>query len=360
MRTASLAIVAAAVGAALSPLPASAVERWYSAGVYPLAQRIITPISNLVPFALFDVLVSAAVIAFVWVLGRAVRRARRTRRLRPLMDALGYLCVSAAAIYLAFLFLWGFNYRRLPMTERLAVSAVAPEPAAVVALGLEAVAQMNRLHADAHRIGWTGDEWRTASLTAAFAMTQRALSDAPLARPGRLKWTMFGSYFRWASVDGMVDPFALEVLANPDLLPWERPFVAAHEWAHLAGYAHEAEANFVGWLACVRGDGPAQYSGWLYLYWQLATELGAPDRVRLAEALGPGPRRDVEAIVERLRRGQFPLLRNVSWRVYDQYLRANRVDEGVRSYGEVVNLILRARFEDGWVPVRRGSAATVR
>jgi hypothetical protein len=38
--------------------------------------------------------------------------------------------------------------------------------------------------------------------------------------------------------------------------------------------------------------------------------------------------------------------------VYDSYLKANRVEEGVRSYGAVVNLILRARFEDGWRPVR--------
>ena len=51
----------------------------------------------------------------------------------------------------------------------------------------------------------------------------------------------------------MVDPFALEVMANPDLLPVERPFVAAHEWAHLAGYADESEANFVGWLTVCAG-----------------------------------------------------------------------------------------------------------
>jgi hypothetical protein len=154
----------------------------------------------------------------------------------------------------------------------------------------------------------------------------------------------------------MVNPFALEVLANPDLLPYERPFVAAHEWAHLAGYADESEANFVGWLTCVRADPPSQYSGWLSLYWQIAGELGAAERMRLWDALQAGPRADVQAIVERLRRGQLPLLRNASWRVYDQYLRANRVEEGIRSYGQVITLLLRARFEDGWVPVRRTNA----
>jgi len=154
-------------------------------------------------------------------------------------------------------------------------------------------------------------------------------------------------------VDGMVNPFGLEVLANPDLLPWERPFVAAHEWAHLAGYANEAEANFVGWLTCIRADVAAQYSGWLFLYWQAASEVRAADRAAIANVLESGPRRDITAIVERLRRGQFPLLQKLSWQVYDGYLKANRVEEGVRSYGEVITLILRVRFDDGWVPVRR-------
>ena len=44
---------------------------------------------------------------------------------------------------------------------------------------------------------------------------------------------------------------------------------------------------------------------------------------------------------------------NAGWRVYDQYLKANRVEEGIRSYGSCAStLILRARLDDGWVPVR--------
>ena len=186
------------------------------------------------------------------------------------------------------------------------------------------------------------------------------LSDAPPAEPGRLKPKLLGIYFRWTSVDGMVDPFALEVLANPDLLPFERPFVAAHEWGHLAGFADESEANFVGWLTCLRADASSQYSGWLYLYWQILGEVGASDRAQLTTAIDDGPRRDVDAIVQRLRRGQLPALRTASWAVYDKYLRANRVEEGIRSYGEVVTLILRARFDPGWVPVRRSDPGSSR
>jgi hypothetical protein len=342
--------VAAAVFA-LVPLSAAFVERWYSTGLYPRIQHVITPLSNLLPFALFDVLTIGAAGLVVVSLVKAVRRARQARRFSILLVTLGNIVVGAAAAYLIFLLLWGFNYRRVSMSQRLVVDRAAPTADAVVALGQQAVQELNALYEDAHQAGDTAP-WLDDHLRDAFDRVQGLLSDGPRARPGRLKATIYGTYFRWTSVDGMVNPFALEVMANPDLLPIERPFVAAHEWAHLAGYADESEANFVGWLTCLQGDARARYSGWLFLYWQLSGEVAGPDRVRLANALESGPRRDIDDVAERLRRGRWPALQRSSWQVYDQYLKANRVEAGVRSYGLVVTLILRARFENGWKPVR--------
>jgi hypothetical protein len=355
-----LVLVASAALCAVAPLPPRLVEAWFSTGIYPAIQHAVTPLSNLVPIAVLDVLIVVALAALVVAIGRAVGAARRQRRIGPLLETTAHRVTAAAVVYLVFLVLWGFNYRRVRMRDRLAVEPGAPSRDAVLTLGLESVRQLNALHDPAHATGWHGNEWTDAGLRAAFARVQRMLSGAPPAEPGRLKATLLGPYFRWTSVDGMVDPFALEVLVNPDLLPFERPFVAAHEWGHLAGFADESEANFIGWLTCVHAGGTAQYSGWLYLYWQILGEVGAADRMQLTQAIDDGPRRDVDAIVQRLRRGQLPVLRNASWAVYDKYLRANRVEEGIRSYGEVVTLILRARFENGWAPVRRSDPGSSR
>ena len=351
------ALVFLALVCALIPGDPEVVERVFSAGLYPVLQRHLTPLSNLAPFALFDVMTIAAGAALVITIAGSIRHARRVRRWRALLPTLVTMVTAAAAAYLMFLVLWGFNYRRVPMNERLVLDAPPPSTAAVVELGRTAVAQVNALY-DREPQRDLPEPWRDDALRMAFASVQASLSDAPPAVPGRLKATIYGPYFRWTTVDGMVNPFALEVLANPDLLPVERPFVAAHEWAHLAGYADESEANFVGWLTCLRADRRAQYSGWLFLYWQVSGELGPTARAELWSALDDGPRRDVEAIVARLQRGQLPILRRASWVVYDQYLRANRVEEGIRSYGAVITLILRARFQTGWIPVRRASASS--
>jgi hypothetical protein len=349
-------IVAVAAAAALATVPPTIVERWYSTRFYPVLQHALTPVSNLLPFAWLDVVIVAATAAVLITLVRSGGQAWRQRRPAVFLASVGHVAAWAAGAYLVFLVLWGFNYRRVPMEQRIILDRGAPASDAVVMLGLEAVERLNALHAPAHAAGWVSDQRDNRSLREAFGRVQAALSEAAPAVPGRLKRTAFAPYFRWTSVDGMVNPFGLEVIANPDLLPFERPFVAAHEWSHLAGYADESEANFVGWLACIRADVPTQYSGWQYLFWQINGELGTEGRATLGAALAAGPRADLDAIVARVQRGQLPQLRTASWLLYDQYLKANRVEEGVRSYGAVVTLILRARFDPGWTPVRRRSS----
>jgi len=353
-----LAAIAGALVCAFAPLPAAVIERSYSTGLYAEIQRSLTPLSNRLPFAMLDVLGVGLAVAVVVTLAQAIRDAWRMRAPSRLIRTLGHLAASGAVLYLLFLLLWGFNYRRVRMTDRLVLERAAPTSEDVVQLGLRAVDSMNSLYAVAHAAPLPDGEWRNAGLRSAFADVVRALSDAPPAEPGRLKRSLLGPYFRWTGVDGMINPFGLEVLANPDLLLFERPFVAAHEWGHLAGYADEADANFVGWLTCVRASPAAQYSGWFYLYWQVSGEVDDRERARLSAPLEEGPRQDLNAVIARLRRGEVPALQRASWKVYDTYLKANRVEAGVRSYGEVVNLIFRAKYESGWTPVRRGAPSS--
>ena len=355
LQTVELGAAVLAVVLGLAPFRPQSIESWYSTAMYPRIEQALTPVSNRLSFALLDPLFIILVVVVLVSVGLGVRDAWQQRTFGRLGRTLGHAAGGAAVIYVLFLLLWGFNYRRVQMPDRLAVAPARPTPEQVVELGVMAVAQMNTLYASAHPQEPNVPEWQDAALRSAFADVQRALSDAPQVEPGRLKRSMLGPYFRWTGVDGMVNPFGLEVIANPDLLPFERPFVAAHEWGHLAGYANEAEANFVGWLTCVRAAPRHQYSGWFYLYWQISGEVSAQERAKVNAALADGPRRDLNAVIARLRRGEIPALQRASWQVYDKYLKANRVEAGLRSYGEVVTLLLSARFDPGWTPVRRAA-----
>lgn len=138
----------------------------------------------------------------------------------------------------------------------------------------------------------------------------------------------------------MTDPFFLETLIASDILPFERPHVVAHEWAHLAGFTDEGEANFIGWLTCVHGTPPQQYSGWLFLYSEVLAGLPRERAQSVSARLSAGPRTDLQALRDRSLREVNPRVSGAGWLVYDQYLKANRVEAGTASYAQVVQLVL--------------------
>ncbi len=349
-RVVALVVVVTAAAVAVVPLPRAAVERLYSTAVYPVLQRFITALSNRAPFALIDVLLLSVMV--VWLAATAID-VHRVFRLGPVRAARRLAVrtlVPAATLYLMFLALWGFNYRRLPLQEKLLFDRGAVTPQAARALALTAVARVNALHERAHAIGWSDDSGVEASLADALSTVERDLGAPGTTVPGRPKLTLLDWYFRPAAVAGMTDPFFLETLVASDLLPFERPFIVAHEWSHLAGYADEGEANFVGWLTCVRGAAPAQYSGWLFLFGELTSALPGRDRADVAARLADGPREDLRQAAARLVRNVNPKVSSAGWSVYNQYLKANRVDAGAASYAQVVTLVLGARLDAAFKP----------
>jgi len=339
MRTIGV-LVLLAIAAAIVPVPAATIERAYSNGVYPRIQAAMTSATNHVPIALLDLGVVALIGAgLIWF----VRRARSAGAARALLRAAGGALGLAAVLYLLFLGLWGLNYRRVPLERKLDYDTARVTRDAAISLANTAAASLNGGYPAAHAAG--ADPLRLAR---SFADVQRVLGARWTAVPGVPKSSLLTSYFRRAGIDGMTDPFFLEIIVNPDVLEVERPFVVAHEWAHLAGYAVESEANFVAWLTCLHADPLAQYSGWISAYAQAARALPRDDR-RALTPLDPGPRDDLLRIAARYERTS-PAVRRVASGLNDGYLRANRVAEGIRSYDAVLRLMLGTRFESNWRP----------
>ena len=341
--TVAWTLIVAAAACALLPMPARTVERAYSRGLYLWLQPHVTRLSNLTSVSLLDVLLAGLLVAAGLSLARGCR-GPWTRRLA----VVGLRAATwAAAVYLLFLVCWGLNYRRVHLIERLDFDPSQVTSQAARALAVRATDELGRLHAAAHRVGWAESGDRSPTLTASFDRTLRRLGVGRAVVPGRPKRTVLDWYFRRAGVDGMTDPFLLETLIVSDLLPFERPLVVAHEWSHLAGFADEGDANFAGWLACMGGSVADQYSGWLFLYGQVSGDLPAAERASVAGMLAPGPRADLTAMTARAQRNLDPRLAAAGWRVYDRFLKANRIQAGAASYGEVVRLVLGARLGEG-------------
>ena len=332
-----LILIGLALAAFLLPLPPEPVERFYSSWLFPIIQSVFTSASNRTVVAWFDIFIVTIVVVTAGLCAIDVTRRRAldaTRRIAVRLITLG------AVVSLLFFTTWGLNYRRLPLREKLPFDRSRISTDGAVTLGRLSVEQLGKDYDAAHREGWAAPGEVSQALAGSFARTSASLGLPGAVVPGRPKRSLFDLYFRRAGVSGMTDPFFLETLVASDLLPFERPIVVAHEWAHLAGITDEGEANFVGWLTCVRGTTPERYSGWLFLYAEVLGALRPDDGRDISAQLAPGPRADLRALRERYEREVSPRVSSAGWQVYDRYLKANRVEAGTQSYAEVVRLIL--------------------
>ena len=235
----------------------------------------------------------------------------------------------------------------MPLQEQLAFDSSRLTRERAVQFARAAVDQANALRPAA--VSAPPDD---SSLAARALRRAASARGRQRARPASPKRSLLELYFRKAAIDGMTDPFFLEIILNPDVLPSERPFVLAHEWAHLAGYADESEANFVAWLTCIRGAAAARYSGWLSAYQHVSSGLPLQDRRALAAALSSAVAGDLAAERARFARSS-ERVRVAARGAYDTYLSANRVDEGIESYDAVVRLMLGVAFDSDWKPQAR-------
>ena len=267
-------------------------------------------------------------------------------------EAIRRVVRAASIVTIVFMWLWGFNYRRHPARDRARRQHAAP------LRGFAADGDRRRECAGRPRAPDKGTQ-ADMSYDDIAKILPGPMNDAlqqlgrePLGMPGRPKYSLvLTPFFTWTGVDGMINPLALESIVHPDLLPFERPFVLAHEWAHLSGHADEAEASAVGWLACMNGPPAFAYSASLYLIMEARVALPPNLRAAATAGLDPGVRSDLDAIADRLQKEQ-PTMQHAASRVYDQYLKANRVEDGNASYGRALTIILMPTLHDAMAKYR--------
>lgn len=345
-----LAAPACALLLALVPLPSWLIDDYYSRGLYPWIEGALTRATNLVPFAVVDVVLVVLIVMLGYRFVRLAAGVGRHGLIDSIWEAVRRAVRASGFAIVVFLLVWGLNYRRVPVREAIGNDVVPPTSAALA----DAVADAGALAARVRRLVEPEGRFHSIALDLRGPMNTAlaSLGRAPLPTPGEPKFSLLLTpFFVRSGVTGVTNPIGLEIVVSPELLPVERPFVIAHEWAHLAGEADEADASAVGWLACMKGSPGAAYSASLFLVMEAARALPGPVRRTLIDRLDDGVRADLDAVTERLRR-QSPVIERATARVYGEYLRANRVADGYRSYSRALTLILSPRFRDAMASYR--------
>lgn len=160
----------------------------------------------------------------------------------------------------------------------------------------------------------------------------------PMPKPLAVSWILSVQ-----QLSGIYSPFTIEANYNRDMIGYNIPHTICHELSHLKGFMREDEANFIGYLACIGSDKEEfRYSGYL-LGWIYGTNALAGEDwesyMELYNSLDPGVIRDLQANTAFWDQYEGKVAEAAD-KVNDAYLKINDQEEGVKSYGRVVDLML--------------------
>jgi hypothetical protein len=352
---AKIAVVVLSLLFTVFQLPASFVERFYANGFYVRLQSFFTPVTNLLPFAIYDLLILTVILGLPgWWIVRIVK-AGKGKRLRCTATLFINTLVLTAIIFLIFQLLWGFNYMRQPLRQKLDYNTERINEDAAIRLYHLCVERLNAEVDEAHKTALPDDEeWRRrlqpsySGLLKEFGRT----NDITLARA---KATLFDKYLEASGISGFINPFGHETIVGRGYHSLDRAFTLAHEWGHLAGFADESEASFIGLLALLRSeDAVCRYAGWLAMYSHMPLrslkEKLKTDNAQIPQ-VSTAVENDLRTMNEEAEKRRIsPVVSKAQWQMYDQFLKAQHA---TASYGELISLVMGTQFEPNWSPKPR-------
>lgn len=170
--------------------------------------------------------------------------------------------------------------------------------------------------------------------------------------PTPKKFALSG-FFSQQYIMGYYFPFSMEANYNDVMYIANVPVTVCHELSHAKGFIYEDDANFIGFLACTTSEDTFyRYSGYLsvldYLNRDLYESLGNSREAYLTyEECSPLVERDnifltEEAWEEVESRAVIDTetVRQASRSFLETNLQVNGVEEGIASYGDVVEQLL--------------------
>lgn len=329
------------------------MERLYTQGVYHFLAQAVATLTSLFPFSLAELTLYALVVGavffvlrWVWQVVRGPWESARNKALK------GLRCLWHLALYALswFILFCGLNYNRPPVGQTLGY----PQEALYSAKDLCDLADymVGQTNAASRQIRRTKEGKMNPVFTfdktkqSVFRAYERLERETGLKVGGRfpsVKPFTLSKLMSYSYIMGFFFPWTMESTINKDVPQFWIPALMAHEQAHARGYMREGDANYLAFRVAMCSDNEElRYSGLLHSlnYVLNALYTADPDFQKvMVQALD-------ENVLQDFRENSLYWDRfssnwgEVSNKLNDSYLKANRQEQGVQSYGEVVDLLL--------------------
>lgn len=312
-------------------------------------KRALGTLYSFVPFSMAELSVAATIFALVIFSVTLIAKLifRRRGRIRILYTRLMTLLCAILSVYAAFCLFWGVNYYTDSFCERAGITSgdgVSTEQLTRVTARF--AAELNRLSDSIERTD-----------TGAFNAARDTIYDDAVniyrgieelypflkMRDHKPKRIFFSKWMSRSNFTGVFFPFSGEANLNDHSPACMLPATIAHEMAHQRGVASEQECNFIAVLVCEKSGIPSyEYSGALLAFIHLSNALhrADPDTWNaIHQTLNSSVRADLKVNNEYWAQYESKTA-EVSQDVYDNFLKSYGEESGIKSYGEVVDLLV--------------------
>jgi hypothetical protein len=314
----------------------------------PLRQAIgrVCYLTDISVMEVLEVLLVAGALAYIVWSVIAIVKAKDRRVGRAYSAVLGAVCFGLS-VYAGFCLLWGVNYWTDSFQDK---SGITAQPVAQSDLAAVTAYFADRLSETADSVA--RDEngvfnvSRTDILADSVTVYDNLEQEFPFLEfddPG-VKAMAFSRLMSVIDFTGFYCPWTGESNVNVDSPACLLPATVAHELAHQRGIASEQECNFLAVLASTTsGNDAYAYSGWLLGYIHLGNALYKVDKESyraIRDTLPESVLADLADNNAYWAQFQDTTAQKTANKVYDGLLKAYGDENGIQSYGTVVDLLV--------------------
>jgi hypothetical protein len=318
------------------------VERWYSNGFYPFVSKLLRILFGHIPFSIGDILYFLLIvfgIQWIW----KCRKSWETNWRKYISKIVS--CISV--LYFTFHLLWGFNYYRQPLFEKMKIERDYSD-ADLLVFTKKLITKTNAVQ---FQITQNKKEKIVFpySQEQVFQMNTKGYSNLadqhPFFQYSELsgKQSLFSLPLTYMGFGGYLNPFTNETQVNYLMPMYHSPTTSCHEMAHQMGYASESECNFIGFMASVKNkDLYFKYSGYSFALryclanWQLRNKVVYK---QLLQTVHPGILKNYKESDDFWKAYETPIETGFHL-FYDTFLKWNQQKDGMEGYSKFVNLMV--------------------
>ena len=326
------------------------VEKIHAGYVYPFFANSLGWLLSLVPFSVMEILVVLLALGAVFYLIFAFRRLLKDRsRWKHHLYRLGLniFCLFSVG-YFCFVLFMGLNYHRVSIMEYLDLQVQKSSSEELYSLCELLVNDANFYRADLPEdetgvvlLEDNGFYETADSARAAYAALSEKIPVLKAANV-RNKPLLSSKLFSMVLTTGIYVPFESGI--NVDMPAHTVPATMCHELTHFRGFMREDEANFLAYLACMESErADFRYSGTLMAFGYAFNALYQEDQElarKIAKQCDAGLRADLQAEDDYWDPYRNTVVSNAADQIYETYLHANDQESGLKSYGEMIDLLL--------------------